>query len=197
MDGERIERALERGRVHSEATEELLQLLRGVERVAVHVDLSEERVMHLRALAERLSRIEATRVQAHQWVPHRRHSHEVHVVGFASLPALKVRVEGVAMRAAVPKDLGHLHLGWARARRLSWRESLIVSAELKTRGDYGCATALGGLRRQCVRCVRSRDRRVFVTLVEGLDGRRLQLSRDRLHAGLLRIATTDEHEGEC
>src|SRR5690606_38859404 len=64
----------------------------------------------------------------------RGNAHEAHVVGLSLEPALEVRFERIAVRTAVPEDLGDLDQVRARARRLRRCEALVVHAEPKALG---------------------------------------------------------------
>ena len=110
--------------------ESLLQLERlilavGDEETVLLLDRIERFGEQVRA-AQRLERVEESRVRAVHWPPHHRHAHELDVVGLALQPALQVRLERVAMRAAEPEDFHHLHFARCHARGLHRHEGIVV-----------------------------------------------------------------------
>jgi hypothetical protein len=73
-----------------------------------------------------------TRVQDEQAVPHRRDTHEADISGFTIRdPAIDCGLERVAMRAAIPEELGNLDLVSTADGRLCRHEARVVLALLE------------------------------------------------------------------
>ncbi|MNL30206.1 hypothetical protein D3C87_1519280 [compost metagenome] len=96
-------------------------------------------------LAQRLQRIEDLGVRQQVVAEGHRHALEHHVLALLAGPGFQLRLEVVAVRAAVPEELGHFDL--ARRHRLGRLQHRVVLA--LGRCGHGCGrshqqTAHGG-----------------------------------------------------
>jgi hypothetical protein len=99
------------------------------------VDLAKDQRVQRIELAQQLGGVEDARMHARVLVPHRGHSHELHVRRTTlAPPRFDRRVDLEAVAAAVPERFDHFDLVGSDAGRLRGHDLLVVLAFLELRG---------------------------------------------------------------